>query len=118
MDYSQFLFNKLLCHYSEWFNEQEYLGQYDRTFIEYGNFTKSKYNVDTKGEYSCMEEYIQQELLKDRKYTLGFLMDNVMVKSDVNFLTGIDISENLNDIAPNSLFTISGEHQLEFNLNK
>lgn len=57
MNYSHFLFTQLF--YALFPNELEY----DKIFpiIEqlYSDYENSEYNVDTKGEYECMADFLQ-----------------------------------------------------------
>lgn len=116
MNYSEFLFNKLLCTVSKWFNNLEYDLQFEKTKVEYEKFLNSDYNDETKGEYDCIIKYITDYLLKDRLYTMCYLI-NTLQEEDIYFVTGLEyVRTSLKDIAPNTTFLINGENQLEFNL--
>ena len=65
MNYNQYLFSCLLKIYSLEFEQLEYDLQYEKVFELYKEFEDSKFNIYTKGEYDCIEDY-----LKDKYYDL------------------------------------------------
>lgn len=78
MNYSEFLFNKLLCVSSEWFSNLEYDTQYDRNKAEYDDFKNSKYNVDTNGEYNSLVKQLEKDL------NIGDCDESDLVVMDIN----------------------------------
>lgn len=63
MDYSMFLFCNILRDHVSSFNELPFDEMYDKYIPYYNKFVKSEYNVDTKSEYDCMDEYIYREMV-------------------------------------------------------
>ena len=64
MNYSEYLFSCLLKIYDKNFAELEYDLQYEKLAQRYLGFTQSKFDVDTKGEYECMIEYLEDKYIK------------------------------------------------------
>ena len=67
MEYTDFLFSQLFMNHIE-NNETEYKDiEYDLIFTEVikhqGLFLKSKYNSDTKSEYDCIVDYLNETLI-------------------------------------------------------
>lgn len=60
MTYSEFLFTKLFYSVLKQRAELEYDIIYPIIVHEYEKYTLSKYNIDTRGEYECMVEYLQE----------------------------------------------------------
>jgi hypothetical protein len=64
MNYSEYLFSCLLKIYDKEFEQMEYDLQFERIAQRYLGFTQSKFDVDTKGEYECMIEYLEDKYIK------------------------------------------------------
>jgi hypothetical protein len=64
MNYNEYLFSCLLKIYDKEFEQMEYDLQYERIAQRYLGFSQSKFNVDTKGEYECMIEYLEDKYIK------------------------------------------------------
>ena len=64
MTYNEYLFSCLLKKYDKSFAELEYDLQYEKIAQRYLGFTQSRFNVDTKGEYDSMIEYLQDKYIK------------------------------------------------------
>ena len=64
MNYNEYLFSCLLKIYDKQFAELEYDLQYEKIAQRYLGFTQSRFNVDTKGEYDCMIEYLEDKYTK------------------------------------------------------
>jgi hypothetical protein len=64
MNYNEYLFSCLLKIYDKTFAELEYDLQFERIAQRYLGFTQSKFDVDTKGEYECMIEYLEDKYIK------------------------------------------------------
>lgn len=67
MDYSRFLFNKLLCIYSTQIAELEYDLQFGASNVLYEIFEKSPYNKDAESEYDCMVKFMENQLFEELK---------------------------------------------------
>jgi hypothetical protein len=61
MDYDLYLFSCLIKFYDAEFDEESYDFQYDILPTLYEDFENSKYNVDTKGAYECITEYLKDK---------------------------------------------------------
>ena len=61
MNYNEYLFSCLLKKYDKEFEQMEYDLQYERIAQRYLGFTQSRFNVDTKGEYECIIEYLEDK---------------------------------------------------------
>ena len=61
MDYSMYLFSNLIKYYDAEFEELPYDEQWDSLPTLYEGYDNSKFNVDTKGEYECMIDYLQEK---------------------------------------------------------
>ena len=66
MNYNEYLFSCLLKIYDKEFEQMEYDLQYEKLAQRYLGFTQSRFNVNTKGEYECIIEYLED------KYTMYF----------------------------------------------
>ena len=64
MNYNEYLFSCLLKIYDKEFEQMEYDLQYEKIAQRYLGFTQSKFDVDTKGEYECMIEYLEDKYIK------------------------------------------------------
>lgn len=64
MKYNEYLFSCLLKIYDKEFAELEYDLQFEKIAQRYLGFTQSSFNVDTKGEYECMIEYLEDKYIK------------------------------------------------------
>ena len=64
MDYNEYLFSCLLKIYDKEFEQMEYDLQYERIAQRYIGFTQSKFDVDTKSEYECIVEYLEDKYIK------------------------------------------------------
>ena len=64
MNYNEYLFSCLLKIYDKTFAELEYDLQFEKIAQRYLGFTQSKFDVDTKGEYECMIEYLEDKYIK------------------------------------------------------
>ena len=61
MDYDMYLFSNLIKHYDTEFEQLPYDEQYDDLPTLYADYDNSKFNVDTKGAYECMINYLQEK---------------------------------------------------------
>jgi len=61
MNYNEYLFSCLLKIYDKEFAELEYDLQYEKLAQRYLGFTQSRFNVDTKGEYECIIDYLKDK---------------------------------------------------------
>jgi hypothetical protein len=61
MNYNEYLFYCLLKIYDKGFAELEYDLQYEKIAQRYLGFTQSRFNVDTKGEYDCIIDYLKDK---------------------------------------------------------
>ena len=61
MNYNEYLFSCLLKIYDKEFNQMEYDLQFDEAPLRYADFLKSSFNVDTKGEYDCIIDYLKDK---------------------------------------------------------
>jgi hypothetical protein len=59
MNYDLYLFSCLIKFYDADFEEEPYDYQYDVLPTLYEDFENSKFNVDTKGAYECITEYLK-----------------------------------------------------------
>ena len=59
-DYDFFLFTQLDYAQGDKLNELEYDWAFDEIILMYEDFLESKYNVDTKGLYECIVDYLNQ----------------------------------------------------------
>lgn len=64
MNYNEYLFSCLLKIYDKEFEQMEYDLQYERIAQRYIGFTQSKFDVDTKGVYECIIEYLEDKYIK------------------------------------------------------
>lgn len=64
MNYNEYLFSCLLKKYDKEFEQMEYDLQFFRIAQHYIGFTQSRFNVDTKGEYECIVEYLENKYTK------------------------------------------------------
>lgn len=64
MDYSMYLFSNLIKFYDKEFADACYDEQWDDLPSLYDEYDKSKFNVDTKGEYECMENFLKDKYKK------------------------------------------------------
>jgi hypothetical protein len=56
-----YLFSNLIKFYNKEFEESCYDEQWGDLPTLYEEYDKSKFNVDTKGEYECMVDYLQEK---------------------------------------------------------
>ena len=61
MNYNEYLFSCLLKIYDKEFNQMEYDLQFEEAPLRYADFLKSSFNVDTKGEYDCIIDYLKDK---------------------------------------------------------
>ena len=61
MDYDLYLFSCLIKFYDADFDEESYDYQYDILPTLYEGFENSRFNVDTKGAYECITEYLKDK---------------------------------------------------------
>jgi len=61
MDYDMYLFSNLVKFYDKDFAELPYDEQWDNLPSLYEEYDKSKFNVDTKGAYECMIEFLEEK---------------------------------------------------------
>ena len=111
MDYDLYLFSCLIKLYDTEFEEESYDYQYDVLPTLYEDFENSKYNVDTKGAYECITEYLKvkyspKTIIRD-ELTLEF--KEFLFESDVimfarklfvgnePFTTSLEIPTNYSD---------------------
>jgi len=64
MNYNEYLFSCLLKIYDKNFAELEYDLQYEKLAQRYLGFTQSKFDVDTKSEYDCIIDYLEDKYIK------------------------------------------------------
>ena len=64
MNYNEYLFSCLLKDYDNEFNQMEYDLQFEEAPLRYADFEKSSFNVDTKGEYECILDYLTNKYIK------------------------------------------------------
>ena len=64
MNYNEYLFSCLLKIYDKEFNQMEYDLQFEEAPLRYADFEKSSFNVDTKGEYECILDYLKNKYIK------------------------------------------------------
>ena len=64
MNYNEYLFSCLLKIYDKEFEQIEYDLQFEKIGGLYSEFTQSKFDVDTKGEYECIIEYLEDKYIK------------------------------------------------------
>lgn len=67
MTYNEYLFSCLLKIYDKEFEQMEYDLQYERIAQRYLGFTQSKFNVDTKGEYECIIDYLKDKMSNTKR---------------------------------------------------
>ena len=61
MNYSMYLFSNLIKFHNKEFEESCYDEQWEDLPTLYEEYEKSKFNIDTKGEYECMEDYLNEK---------------------------------------------------------
>ena len=61
MNYNEYLFSCLLKIYDKEFEQMEYDVQYFIIAQRYLTFTESSFNVETKGEYECIVDYLKDK---------------------------------------------------------
>ena len=61
MDYDMYLFSNLIKLFDEEFEQLPYDEQYDKLPTLYEDYENSKFNVDTKGAYECMIDYLEEK---------------------------------------------------------
>jgi hypothetical protein len=61
MDYDMYLFSNLIKLFNSEFEELPYDEQWDTLPSLYEEYDKSKFNVDTKGAYECMINYLEEK---------------------------------------------------------
>ena len=61
MDYDMYLFSNLIKLFNSEFEELPYDEQYDTLPSLYEDYDNSKFNVDTKGAYECMINYLEEK---------------------------------------------------------
>ena len=64
MNYNEYLFSCLLKDYDNEFNQMEYDLQFEESPLRYADFEKSSFNVNTKGEYECILDYLTNKYIK------------------------------------------------------
>lgn len=64
MNYNEYLFSCLLKIYDKTFAELEYDLQHERIAQRYLEFTQSKFDDDTKPQYECIVEYLEDKYIK------------------------------------------------------
>lgn len=64
MNYNEFLFSCLLKIYDKEFEQMEYDLQFERIAQRYLGFTQSKFDDDTKPQYECIIEYLEDKYIK------------------------------------------------------
>lgn len=65
MNYNEYLFSCLLKIYDKTFAEMEYDLQYEQVPVLYAEFCDSKFDVDTKGEYECIIDYLKDKYINE-----------------------------------------------------
>ena len=94
MNHDQYLFSQLLCLYDEEFKNAPYDEQYYLNAGYYNAFEKSKYNVDTKSAFDCIQNYLESgehknpavSKIEEAKKTLrdaGYFVDDLWNVIDV-----------------------------------
>jgi DNA-binding transcriptional regulator GbsR (MarR family) len=61
MNYDVYLFSNLIKLFNAEFEELPYDEQWDNLPSLYEEYDKSKFNVDTKGAYECMIEFLEEK---------------------------------------------------------
>ena len=61
MDYDMYLFSNLIKLFNAEFEELPYDEQWDTLPSLYEDYDNSKFNVDTKGAYECMINYLEEK---------------------------------------------------------
>lgn len=61
MNYNEYLFSCLLKIYDKEFEQMEYDLQFNEAKLKYVEFENSTFNVDTKGEYECIIDYLDDK---------------------------------------------------------
>ena len=61
MNYSMYLFSNLIKFHNKEFEESCYDEQWEDLPTLYEEYEKSKFNIDTKGEYECMEDFLNEK---------------------------------------------------------
>jgi len=61
MDYDMYLFSNLIKLFNAEFEELPYDEQWDTLPSLYEEYDNSKFNVDTKGAYECMINYLEEK---------------------------------------------------------
>jgi hypothetical protein len=56
-----YLFSNLIKFYNKEFEESCYDEQWEDLPSLYEEYEKSKFNVDKKGEYECMEDFLNEK---------------------------------------------------------
>lgn len=64
MNYDVYLFSNLIKFYDTEFEELPYDEQWDTLPSLYEEYDNSKFNVDTKGAYQCMIEFLEDKYKK------------------------------------------------------
>lgn len=64
MDYDMYLFSNLIKYYDTEFEQLPYDEQWEELPSLYEEYDKSKFNVDTKGAYECMENFLRDKYKK------------------------------------------------------
>lgn len=64
MNYNEYLFSCLLKIYDKEFEQMEYDLQFERIAQRYLGFTQSKFDDDTKPQYECIVEYLEDKYIK------------------------------------------------------
>jgi hypothetical protein len=115
INYNQYLFAELLKSYSEYFRTMEYDMFFERIPSMYDQFFNSGYNNEMKGEYVCIEEFLQWRL-KPQVMTVEEISERVRTE-DLSFITGIDYNKLLKGNYPTAVM-VTGEYILEFGLDE
>ncbi len=64
MDYDMYLFSNLVKFYDKDFAELPYDEQWDNLPSLYEDYDNSKFNLDTKGAYDCIIDYLDDKYIK------------------------------------------------------
>lgn len=64
MNYDVYLFSNLIKYYDTEFEQLPYDEQWDKLPTLYEGYDNSKFNVDTKGEYECMIDFLKDKYIK------------------------------------------------------
>ena len=64
MNQHEYQFSQLLCHYDDEFKVKPYDEQWELVPQMYLDFTNSKFNDDSKGEYDCIVNYLNADMHK------------------------------------------------------